>query len=158
MPRFISNGGEWSPAKEQIGLINKSNEVFVYDGKEIQPGEHFIYDGPDREALKMLHEQGEEKLGKNFHHDPDFMQAVRNMGFDNVKQYLKIIGYDEAKQKAEFEAKASVVSRHELPQRVREINIMGGGKDTSGNKADTIGGFGSERVRSPKELKELAKK
>ena len=153
MARFISNGGEWVPAKEQIGLVNKSSEPIVYNEKEVQPGEHFIYDGADREALKMLHAEQEEHLGRNFEHDPEFMQAVRNMGFDTVKQYLKVIGYDKVKQQEEFDKNAAVVSRHELPEKVREIAVMGGGKDTSGTKTnDTIGGFGSERTRSPKEL------
>jgi len=154
MPSFISDGGTWYPKKEQVGLINKSNETFEVDGKEIHPGDHFIYEGPDREALKMLAEAGEETLGQNFTECSEFQNFINQKHQGNTKQYLKRIGYKAEEAKKAFDEMASVVSKHELPARVKEIYAMGGGKDVSGAKAnDVIGGFGSERVRSPKELK-----
>ncbi len=161
MPTFVSNKGKWVPAKEEISLQNKGVDPIkspcIFGTKEegvAQPGEHFVYRGADREAIKMLNESGEESLGMDFRKDPEFRQIVRNQGFENVEQYLKDIGYDEAADKKKFKEKAEVVKAHEIPERAREIKIMGGGKDTSGNKEnDSIGGFGDQRHRSPEELK-----
>ena len=146
MPSFVSNKGLWSPAKEEIGLINKSEKVIDYDGKKIQPGQPFIYNGPDREALKMLEDSGAATLGTDFRHDPEFRQAVRNQGFENIDAYLKHIDYDEAVDEKKFKEKTATVKAHEIPARVAKINVMGGGKDFSGDKAnDVVGGFGSEK-------------
>jgi hypothetical protein len=146
MPTFISNKGLWNPAKETIGLINKSEKVIIYEGKDIQPGEPFIYKGPDREALKMLHEAGASSLGTDFRHDPEFLQAVRNQQFDSVDEYLKHIGYDEEAETKKFKERSATVKAHEVPNKVAEIKSMGGGKDFSGNKDnDVVGGFGDEK-------------
>ena len=146
MPSFISDGGLWSPAKETIGLINKSDKVIKYQGKEINPGEPFIYVGPDREALKMLHEAGAATLGTDFRHDPEFLQAVRNQQFDDIEQYLKHIGYDEEAEKKKFKERTATVKAHEVPTKVEQIKAMGGGKDFSGNKDNDVGGgFGDEK-------------
>ena len=146
MPSFISDGGLWSPAKETIGLINKSVKVIKYDGKDIQPGEPFVYVGPDREALKMLNDAGAATLGTDFRHDPEFLQAVRNQQFDDVETYLKHIGYDEEAEKKKFNKRSATVKAHEIPNKVEKIKTMGGGKDFSGNKDnDIVGGFGDEK-------------
>ena len=154
MPSFISKDGEFYPAKEKVGLTNKSNKPINYNGKVIQPNEPFIYEGPDRAALQLLHEMGETKLGSNFKYSPDFRQAVRNQGFETVEQYLENIGYDAKKAEKEFNEKAVVINKHELPQKAREVIIMGGGKDTTGNKEnDIVGGFGPEKLRKASEVK-----
>ena len=67
--------------------------------------------------------------------------------------YLKSIRYDVQKEEEDFKTKAENVKSHEISKRVSEIKVMGGGKDLSGNKEnDVIGGFGDEKLRSPKEL------
>ena len=146
MPTFVSNKGLWSPAKEEVGLINKSDKVIEYDGKKIQPGQPFVYSGPDREALKMLNIAGAATLGTDFRHDPEFRQAVRNQGFESIEEYLKHIGYDEEADTKKFKEKTAKVKAHEIPERVKKIDAMGGGKDFSGNKDnDIVGGFGDEK-------------
>lgn len=158
MGNFVSNGGKWYAAKEKIALVNKGKEPIFYKGKEIAPGDPFIYEGADREALKALNEAGEEFLGKDFKRDPDFLQAVRNMGFQSgeqgVKDYLEMIGYNEKEEEERFKKISSVVKRHELPEKAKEIVAFGGGKDTTGNRNnDIVGGFGDERVRPASEVK-----
>ena len=146
MATFTSNKGVWSPAKEQVGLINKSDKIIEYDGKKIQPGQPFVYNGPDREALKMLNLEGVATLGTDFRHDPEFRQAVRNQGFEDVEDYLKHIGYDEEADAKKYKEHTAHVKAHEIPKRVAQINTMGGGKDFSGNKDnDVVGGFGDEK-------------
>lgn len=144
MPSFISNRGKWYPAKERVALKNKSDVVIEYKGQEIQPGEDFIYEGPDRPALQEIHNAGEgsEHLGRDFKHDPDFLKAVRDMSYQSVEEYLEAIGYDEEKAEKEFEEKAVKVSAHEIPNKVKMIKTMGGGKDFAGGTNTKYGEFG----------------
>ena len=78
MPSWISNGGKWVPAKEKIALTNLSDKAIKYKGKDIEPGEPFIYEGADREALAELHRIGEEHLGHSFKDDNEFLEFLHN--------------------------------------------------------------------------------
>ena len=64
------------------------------------------------------------------------------MGYTSYKTYLKDIGYDEEKMEKEFTKKATVVSSHELPEKVKAIDRLAGGKDTSEGGQDKKGDFG----------------
>lgn len=136
MPTWISDGGKWSPAKEKLALKNHSKESFKYKEQEIKPEEEFIYDGPDREALRILNKEGVEFLGQDFKRNPEFLQAVRNQGFEagekGVEAYLAHIGYDAKKASELVKEKKAKFSAHEVPALVKEIEVMSGGKDTSG--------------------------
>lgn len=148
MPTFISKGGKWVPSKETVGLVNKSNKIIKYNGQDIKPGEPFVYKGADREALKMLHQQGVESLGSDFKNDPEFRQAVRNQGFENIEEYLKHIGYDAEAEEKRFAQVSEEVKSHDIPKKVKEIKTLAGGRDFTGNKNnDVMGGFGEERIR-----------
>jgi len=160
MPNLISKDGVCYPAKERVALTNKSDEVIVYKGKDIEPGEEFIYEGPCRAAVEMIMEHGNgETIGRDFRHDPEWLQSVRNMGFDNPEQYLKAMGYDKDKSEAEFKAKAASIKAHTMPKPKSETLIMGGGEDQSGtSENDLIGGFGQQKVRKPAEVKVVKKR
>lgn len=145
MPNFISDNGKWYPAKEKVGLENKSDASFEYDGKTIEPGEPFVYEGPDREALKELELQGLEFLGKDFRNDPEFLQGIRNMGFQDVEDYLSVVGYNEDKAKKDFKEKASKVKSHEIKERVQAIKVLAGGQAPNKEEA-VVGGFGAEKL------------
>lgn len=161
MPTFISLKGKQYPAKEEVSLTNESDKdivsKYVFGTKKegvAVPGEHFIYRGPDREAIKMLNEAGAEYLGGDFRKDPEFLQSVRNQNFNNTDEYLKHIDYDEEADEKKFKEKVELVKAHDMPRVAKELRIMGGGQDRSGNKDnDMIGGFGDERERKPAELK-----
>lgn len=73
MPSFVSKNGIWEPAKERVAT--------VVDG---QPQ---IYEGPDREAVKYIEEEGG-VVGQDASQDPQVLQASRNMGFNSVQEYL----------------------------------------------------------------------
>jgi hypothetical protein len=62
------------------------------------------------------------------------------------------MGYDKLKVEEDFLKKASVIAKHDLPTKAKEVLIMGGGQDTTGSGADIIGGFGEERVRLASEI------
>ena len=160
MPNWISKDGVFHPAKEKVALVNNSKKAITNPSEEgtrgfgqiVEPGEPFIYEGPDRAAMFALFQAKQETLGMDFHTDADLINRVRQLGYKSVDEYAKVMGYDKVKVEEDFKAKASVIVKHDLPQRVKELNIMGGGSDTSGSGADIIGGFGEERVRPASEL------
>lgn len=146
MPHYVSKAGVWYPSKEKVALKNYSDKTIKnpstdekLKGEEIKPGEDFMYSGPDRAALYELWEAKVKNFGEDFRTNPDFLQAVRNMGYTNYKKYLKDIGYDESKMEEEFAKKAEEVNLHELPKRVKAIDVLAGGKDTSGQGQDIKG-------------------
>jgi hypothetical protein len=162
MPTFISERGILHPAKESVSLIYNGTKkiakkdlpkgVTIPESSEfLEPGKSFLYDGPDRAALQMIFKEtnGDGYLGSDFRTDPEFLQSVRNRGFNTVDDYLKSIGYDEAKDKKKFEEKVSKVQAHEIENRVNEIEVLAGGRDFTGSKNDIIGGFGDEQIRKP---------
>jgi len=153
MPNYVSIDGVWHPAKEKVSLKNITDEpkkIIKLDGSEeiVQSGEPYIYEGPDRAALFELYKSGVENFGVDFHHDPELLHRVKNLGFKDVNEYAKSVGYDKKKAQEEFEKKASVVNKYDLPKRVKAIETMGGGLDTAGQGQDKLGGFDL-----PKELK-----
>ena len=132
MPNYVSKGGKWYPAKEHVvlpHLAGTKNEV---------------YDGPDRAALLVLFKEKVETLGQDFRTNPEFLQSVRNQGFNSVDEYLQAIGYDADKEEKEFKKKAKVVTKHEIKKKVKAINTLGGGRDFSGGGQDRRGGFGQQ--------------
>ena len=146
MATYVSKGGEWHPAKERVALKNKSDKVIKYDGKEIQPGEDFIYEGPDREALNELHKQNVEFFGHNFRDDNEFLEFLHRSRFKgDMDAYLKYIRYNEEEEEKKFQEKASKVRSHEIPKRVKAINELAGGRDTAGNQS-YVGGFGEQQL------------
>jgi len=151
MAKFVSDQyGEWYPRKEKVGLVNTSDKTITVNGKEIPPGDPFIYEGPDRDALTILHQQdptgGATKLGKDFRIDPEFLSKVRQLGFKTVNDYFKFIGYDEEKAKEKFEKEVAIPSREEIV-RAKDTTKLGGGRDLSGNNQNYVGGFGTEVLK-----------
>src|SRR3990167_2850487 len=137
-PTFVSKDGIWHPAKEKIGLVNRSGKTKTIDGKRIKPGDHYIYEGADRAALFVLYQDKVETLGIDFKKDPEFINRVRQLGY-TIEEYLKAVGYDEEQVKKDFEEKASVVNKHELAEKVKAVETLGGGTDTSGQGHDKYG-------------------
>lgn len=142
MPNYVSVLGTLVPKKERVALRNNGNQAFVYNGKKIEPGEDFIYEGPDRAALIELHEKKVESLGGDYRLNIDFLTNVRNLGFSSPDEYLKFLGLDEAEMRKKAEEEASKVTLHELPKRVKAIEQMGGGDDMATGKILYKGGFG----------------
>lgn len=128
MSSWISNGGIWNPAKEY------SVDPKAPKGKE-------IYEGPDRGAIEELQAQGVTHLGKNFKTDPEFIVRVRQLGFNSVDDYLKVIGYDEEKARTLYEKQLAEVNAHKDPEQKPAVNEIGGGIDTAGGKLTRKGGF-----------------
>lgn len=159
MPRFISHGGVLHPAKERVALRNKSDYSFQYNGETIEPGDEFIYEGPDREATKIIHEHGREvvgpdgkkvmALGRDFKTEPEFIDYYRRkLGYKTAEEYLESIGYDQEAETKKFYERASVVNKHDLPRKVKEIEMIAGGGAPDPNQA-IVGGFGDEKMKKP---------
>lgn len=137
MGTWISKGGVWYPAKEKVGLKKKD-------------GEPFIYEGPDRDALLELFRQKVETLGMDFKHDPDLLNRVKQLGYKDIKEYAKAVGYDAEQVEKDFNEHASVVNKHELPARVEAIDQLGGGTDTTGGGENYVGDFGEPKLKPKK--------
>lgn len=167
MPTFVSDKGIWYAAREKVGgLIYQGNKVIpkadlpasiTIVGDFLKKGEPLIYDGADREALKMLQLEGydlkgERVMGTDFRHEVEFLQGVRNMGFNSVDEYLKHIGYDEEADAKRFKETAMKTKSHEIAEKVKEIKVLAGGRNEAGD-GDIIGGFGEERIRPAEEVK-----
>lgn len=142
MPKYISNEGEWHAQKERVALKNLSNKVKVIKGEEIQPGQDYIYEGPDRAALFELYKEKVETFGENFRSNPEFLQAIRNQGFNTVEDYLKAIRYDKDKSDKDFKERAAIVSKGQMKDKVAAVNTLGGGMDTAGDAKPRYGNFG----------------
>ncbi len=132
----------WFAAKEKVALKNITGKVKVVNGIEVQPNDPYIYEGPDRAALYEFYKAGVETFGVDFHNDPELINRVRQLGYKSVDAYAKVMGYDKKKIEEAFNKNASVIQKHELPQRVADLDIEGGGKDFSGQGKDKKGGFG----------------
>lgn len=155
MPSYISKGGVWHPAKERVALKNHSDKIItnpstegIMKDEKVKPGEDFIYQGADRAALFELFKAKVETFGVDFKNDVDLINRVRQLGYESVDAYAKIMGYDEEKVNKAFKKNAATVNKHELPEKVKAIETLGGGKDFAGQGNDIYGGFGE-----PKDLK-----
>lgn len=172
MSNWVSDeNGKWHPAKEIVGLVNRSDKAIILEMKDdsgkkftktINPGEPYTYEGPDRAAMyqwweengKPSYEQiqsmaeGSITMGEDFRANTEFMEQYakfRNMfGFRDVSEYLTYIGYDKEKSHKRFLDKAATVTKHELTNRIPEIKKLGGGKDYSPNQQHMYGGFSEE--------------
>lgn len=171
MSTWISDEkGILHPAKERVSLKNLSGKVIeieqtATDGKKfkqlIQPGMDYIYEGPDRAAMfqwweengKTTAEQMKERVdgsvtfGSDFRNNTEFLQhysiARQAHGFKDMSEFLVFIGYDEKKSHAKFLERASVVNMHETPNRINELQRLGGGTDQANpGKNIRYGGFG----------------
>ena len=138
MPNYVSKGGVWVAAKEHAVLPHLSGT-----DKE-------VYDGPDRAAEAEFAEAygvdengqpNKREFGIHYSHDPDIINRARSLGFKDVKEFTKAMGYNETKKEAEKreEEKVKVVVMHKEPKKVEAVKILGGGKDLSGQGNDTLG-------------------
>lgn len=171
MSQWISDEkGNWHPAKERVPLYNRSDKTLEIeqtskDGvkykMDVLPGASYIYEGPDRAAMlqwweengRPTAEQMQDKIngnvtfGDDFRKNTEFMEQYGKFramfGFKNVDEYLQYIGYDQKKLHENFLKKASIVSTHEAPSKVNEIQMVGGGTDKANpGKNLRYGGFG----------------
>jgi len=92
--------------------------------------------------MQQLFEEGVDHLGGEFRNDPELITRVRQLGYKDVDEYAKIMGFDKKKAKAKFEEQSAVVQRHENPTKAKKEPIPGGGIDTTGQGQDRLGGFG----------------
>jgi hypothetical protein len=143
MPTYISKGGEFIPAHEHAVLPHLSGT------------KNEVYDGPDRAAEEELAlaygvdaegKPKEKHFGIHYSNDPDLINRARSLGFKDVKEFAKAMGYNKTKKQEEEEIaeKEKVVVNPEAKiKRSEGVKKLGGGTDTSGQGNDVYGGFGS---------------
>jgi len=142
MGTWISKNGVMVPAKEKVGLVNNTGKTITVDGKQVAPGEPYVYEGPDRSATEYLKEQGVESLGRNFWEDPELIGRVRQIHNCSIKEYMEMMGYNEKTTVDEFNKKLSEVVLHKDPPRKSGNKFNSGGRNTAGNSGHYEGDFG----------------
>lgn len=148
MPSYVSKDGVFHAQNEKVALTNLSGKPFTNPKTKevIGVGEPYIYDGPCRAALFELWEADKSgkttTFGVDFRKSPEFLQMLRDLNFKTADEYLAWVGYDKEQVEKDFAANVSVIAKHELPKRVNEIKMLGGGKDYATGKNNQMGGFG----------------
>lgn len=152
MPNWISKGGLMYPAKERVALTNNSDKPIIVDGKEIQPGEPYIYEGSDRAAeyelaqMYGVDEEGKPKqgyIGIDCLKDPEMIMRAKQLGYNTVDEYARAMGYNPELAEKQIKEKEKVIVKHEQPKKSEGIRKSGGGTDFSGQGEDVYGGFGN---------------
>ena len=133
MPKYVSNDGVWTPAKEKVGITNAK-------------GEPEVYEGPDRAALAEIKAGNIES--KPFWKDTEFIARVRQVHNMTIEEYMKANGYDEKTSKAEFEKKLSEVNVHAEPSRKPGNRQRSGGQNTAGQSGHLEGDFGEPELKT----------
>jgi len=130
MPSWISKGGKWYPREE-----------YAVDPKK--PKGQEVYEGPDREATKILKESGVEHLGQDYHMNPDLIRQARELGYKDVDTYLKeMFGYEPEKA-AKKAAKAQKDVVDHKPKAPKKAKRFASGGDSWANPKEGIkGDFG----------------
>lgn len=129
MPTYVSKLGKWTPAIEKnVVAIDKN-------------GKKFIYDGPDREALKELEIAGQDHFGIDFRRDPDLLQRLRTKGYSSIDEYLKEIGFEEQVEVKKVEEKAEQTPSHTEPKKKKLRHNFSGGQDFANQKNSVYGAF-----------------
>lgn len=154
MPKFVSKDGVWHVAKERVALKNNSSKTVTnpsmegskYFGEQVEPGQPFIYEGPDRASLFELYKVDPTgnvtTLGQDFREDTDMQDRVRQRGYKSVEKYAEALGWSKEKSDAKFAELIAIVETHDLPKRVKMIEAAeSGAYDTAGNE-HRKGGFG----------------
>lgn len=143
MPEYVSKEGVWVPAKEHVHLENKTDHDIEIDGKILSPGEDMIYDGPDRQALLVLKEAGEDYLGQHFTMDMDMFHLARGQGFKDVKEYAESIGHNSKEAQKIADKTVEKYRAHGSAKPTQGVQPRGGGINTANpGQGDRLGGFG----------------
>lgn len=141
MARFISVDGKWKPAKEKVGLVNDSGAVITVAGEKIEAGDPYIYEGEDRDAKRIIKEQGGD-LGQDYRYDTDFLQRVRNLGFAKAEDYIALYEGDIEKARENLAKEEGKVHRHTKPEGKKDTVPSEGGRDTASGEQIIKGSFG----------------
>jgi len=127
MPRYVSNDGKWTPAKEKVAITNSK-------------GEPEIYDGPDRAALEEMKAGNVES--RYFWEDTEWVNRVRQLHNMSMKEYMDSVGFDKTVSETDFKKKLEVVNTHKEEGRKPASKFASGGKNTAGSGGSLEGDFG----------------
>ena len=129
MPKYVSDEGNWKPAKERVAPKDKD-------------GVDFIYEGDDRAALEEM------KLGnvtsRKFYEDPEMIARVRQIHNCSMAEYMTMMGYDEKVSKETFEKNIAEVNTYQPPKRKPQQRQRSGGQNTAGESGHYEGGLGDK--------------
>ena len=155
MGKWISDGGLMFPANERVGLTNNTGKTLtnpsmegsMFYEEQVADGQDYIYEGPDRDSMKYLKDQGfleQGYMGTHFMNSNDMFELARAKGYDNVEDYIKkTTAWDEDKSKEVIEKRKKEFFTRKAPERVKAVNLKGGGDNTApGGSGGISGGIG----------------
>ena len=149
MARFISPAGKWYPGKERFIDANAPD------------GTNPVYEGPDRDAKRMLDEAGVEYFGQDCRMQEETIIKARNLGCKDSEEYLKRfknIDIDKAEQEQMHKLATEVfnANRGEVITPKPPVVSPSGGDDTSGQGQGRKGGFGMPKDIQDSQLNKRA--
>lgn len=128
MPTWISKDGVQKPALEKVMLTNPKT------------GEPYLYEGPDRAAIKYLQDNNVTELGIDFRKDPEIINRARQFNM-TVDEWCQIHLNPDEKRKADFAQKEKEINFHAPPAKKKATEFRGGGINIANPKASKLGGF-----------------
>ena len=158
MGQWISDGGIMYPANERVSLKNTSEKMIInpsvegskFYKEEVEPGNDYIYEGPCRDAMKHLVDQGLDPytgfIGTHFMMSNEMYEIARAKGYDNVEDMIeKTTNYNAKDAKEKVEAYRKKFNTRKAPERVKAINPPSGGRNEAGTGGDLSGGMGEPK-------------
>ena len=123
MPNFISNGGEWTAAKEKVLVQPKE-------------GEAFLYEGPDRAAEEIIKKESgglSDKIGMPASQDPQMLEVARQHGL-TMDQWMERNKPNPAQEENIKKARSKTVTHSPEPKKPSvDTGTKGGFVDRDGD-------------------------
>jgi hypothetical protein len=155
MASWISEEGVFFPANERVSMMNETDEEIdnpsiegsQYYGMKVPPRSPYVYEGPCRDALKVLHDLGLEEqgyMGDHFSQNEKMRDLAREFNCKDVAEYVKkTTNYNSDRAKeivAEYKKKSIT---HGPLHKVANVRPSGGGTNTTGKGNDMEGAIGT---------------
>ena len=155
MAKFISDEGIQYPANERIGLKNETKEMMInpsvegsrFYGEEVEPGDDYIYEGPCRDAIKILTDLGLYPdpgfMGEHYTTNNDLINLAKYKHYDTVQDYVKgEVHYDAEEAQNKIKEYREKFFSRKPAERVKPIKPISGGRNTAGTEGSISGGMG----------------
>lgn len=144
MARFRSIVGKWIPERERHIYSARELEAMGKDPTTTPPNE-IVYEGPDRDAQRMLEKEGTEFLGIDCRLQEETMIKARQVNESTVESYLKKykgVDLDKLEEQQRKDHKTTIRTDIEKRKPKRQVQPASGGDDFSGHGKHIRGGIG----------------
>lgn len=136
MANWNSKDGICTPAQESAVLKTKGTPANP-NGQNIldEKGQVKVYNGPCREATKVLKQSGEDHIGMHYRDDPTVIERARELR-KTVDEFTKTNEDTIEARKAQHEVDENRIVAHGFVERKNPIKIRSGGNKMKGGFGD----------------------